>query len=273
MDDQPRRASRASLPSRLLSAALAFVICLLAGQPSAQTLIKLDKRHVKWGALAYGTGAEVTYAYLRQPLADPEARNCKRMLPPDHALAPSGVDHARFDREVRRAFALWSEVANIRFREVQDSATAQIVIGAQADPRGIAYVNVTLGEKRNDAISELTRATICLNPVVDWTPVHDGDPMTYHVRRVIAHEIGHAVGLDHLGPEGGLMGFRYIETATTPVAELSPADIAAIRTLYGPLDGVIAVASPAQPTDRPTASASPAASRALVPAIAPAALP
>ena len=266
MDDQPRSPSSSSLPRRLLTAALAIVICLLAGQASAQTLIKLDKRHVKWGALAYGTGAEVTYAYLREPLADPDARNCKRMLPPDHALAPSGVDHARFDREVRRAFALWSAVADITFREISDSTKAEIVIGAQADPRGIAYVNVTLGTERSDAISELAQATICLNPLVDWTPVNDGDPATYHVRRVIAHEIGHAVGLDHLGPEGGVMGFRYIENATTPVAELSPADIAAIRTLYGPIEGVIAVAAPAEKTTRPAAAS---ASRALIPAILP----
>ena len=237
----------------LVRAALAGIVaCFLAGPVAAQALIELEKRHVKWGALAYGTGAEVTYAYLREPLADPEARNCRRMLPLEQVLRPAGIDDAAFTAEVLESFALWSEVADIRFREVGELDDAQIVIGAQADPRHIAYANITLGEQRSDRLTALERATICLNPEVAWILIGDGDLSTYVVRRVIAHEIGHAIGLDHPGPLGGIMGFRYVEPTSGPMAALEAGDIAAIRTLYGPLDNAdptLPAAAPA-PIDR-----------------------
>ena len=43
------------------------------------------------------------------------------------------------------------------------------------------------------------------------------------------HEIGHAIGLDHPGAAGALMGFRYDEKLAGPTAS----DSGAAQKLYG----------------------------------------
>lgn len=222
---------------RLVWLALAVVLLAVVAGPAAQGrvpgLIKLDGWNIKWGPLAYGTGAEVTYMYLRQAHADPAARNCRHMQPLAAMLSRSSLSQERFDQEFKKAAALWSAVANVAFREVAELDAADILIGSQAEPRGIAYANVTMGEGPSRGIAGLARAAICFNPEMPWMVSRDGDPKTFHIRPVIAHELGHAIGLDHLGPEGGIMGFRYVEADDRPLAQLSAADIRAVSRLYG----------------------------------------
>src|SRR5690606_1561780 len=58
----------------------------------------------------------------------------------------------------------------------------------------------------------------------------DGNLDVYDLRYTIAHEIGHAIGLDHPGPAGQLMSYRYDEKQTGP----QPGDINGAAMLYGP---------------------------------------
>jgi hypothetical protein len=55
---------------------------------------------------------------------------------------------------------------------------------------------------------------------------------------VATHEIGHAIGLDHQGRDRGIMGFAYLERASS-IAEvrLAATDIAAAVQLYGGMHG------------------------------------
>jgi len=71
---------------------------------------------------------------------------------------------------------------------------------------------------------------LLLNPKEPWKIGFDGNLGVYDLRYTFMHEIGHAIGLDHPGSSGAIMGFRYDEQ----VRELQPSDIAAAQLLYGP---------------------------------------
>ena len=221
-----------------LAGALASGFALLSG-PDASAgdgatylgfrLLDLEDQSVRWQTPAFGSGAVVTYAFANSPVTTEGARNCARMLPPEAAYAPSRVSEQAFRDEVAAAFRMWEEVANISFRETSDTDTAGILIGAQADPVGRAFTNVSLsGEAEGRKV--IGRSLICLNPKQPWKVGFDGHLDIYDLRYTMAHEIGHAIGLDHPSAAGQLMSYRYDEKQ----ADLQPGDIKGAVLLYGP---------------------------------------
>lgn len=213
-----------------------FILCCallgFGGTCAAETrvlpgfrLLVLDEQLARWQR-----GSTVTYAFLEGPEAFPSARNCGAMVPVAPMLARSRVTFARFKREAASAFRMWAHAANIGFREIADSSRADIVIGAQAEPRGRAFTNVALKEDPPSGAPAIDRSLICLNPDVSWKIGFDGNLAVYDLRYTLAHEIGHAIGLDHPGAAGQLMSYRYDELH----AALREGDIAGARRLYGP---------------------------------------
>lgn len=211
---------------------LALSLTMIAAAAQAgdtRGLIAFAGRNVKWGPSTYGTGAEVTYAFLDRARSSPVARNCSEMLPLRSLTKRSAIAMEAFRAAVRRATALWSNVAPLSFREVDDPLVANVLIGAQKGDKGVAFTNVSRDDGKGP-LASLTQASICLDPSERWSAAWDGDPGTYDVDRVLAHEMGHAIGLDHLGRAGGIMGYAYIEQREL---RLSAADIAAVTRLYG----------------------------------------
>jgi hypothetical protein len=235
---------RLKLAATLWWALAIFALPAAAGE---FRLLVLDNAYVKWGDAVLGTGATVTYAFATREIVNSEARNCKDLMP-FAALASSAKQPLdRLHAEAREAFASWEQVSGLRFRETSNVDTAGIIIGTETSP-GLAFTNVepakpTVTARLAAAISDwiaspkgastrvnaIRQSLICLNPGQTWKIGFDGDLKTYDLRYALTHEIGHAIGLDHPGAAGALMGFRYSETFRGPQS----GDIEAAQTLYG----------------------------------------
>lgn len=199
------------------------------GHASAYRLLVLDGHPVKWGEGRFGAGISLSYSFVREPVAFPNAINCKTMVPVAALLERSAIAADAFEAAVRGAFREWERVANLRFTYVADPAAADILIGAQAQPQGIAFANVQHDRSATGSIAPITRASICYNPLLSWEAGLDGDRKTFSVGQITAHEIGHTIGLDHPGRTGQLMGYRYAEE----VPGLQPGDVMGAVKLYG----------------------------------------
>ena len=218
-------------------------------------LLTLNGSLVKWGKPALGASATVTYAFAIKTQTFKGARNCTSMAAFDRLVTASGFGVESLRDEVRAAFDEWERVSAITFLEIDRAEDAGIVIGSQGKPAGWAFSNVVpmtqsadrpvtvqkalggIGDKaeqhpttRVPTVDSIRQSLICLNPMKPWKVGFDGDLKVYDIRHTIAHEIGHAIGLDHPGASGSLMAFRYDEKIDGPQA----GDIAAVQRLYGP---------------------------------------
>ena len=200
--------------------------------PPPYELIVLDGGRLKWDLPVSGVAAAVTYSVVAVPREFDGARNCQGIVPLSGILASAAATRSAFDRELKAAFAAWSAIADISFHQV-NSAEADILIGAQAQPRGRAFTNVDFDRTEpstKSGVRSLRRSVICLNPNRPWKIGFDGNLNVYDLRYTLMHEIGHAIGLDHPGAESELMDFRYTEAFRSPQA----GDIAGASALYGP---------------------------------------
>ena len=216
---------------------LIAVTCIAhAGEPATFfgfRLLDLENQSVKWQSPRWGDGAAVTYAFATRPTTTAGARNCAKLLPPTAAYEPSRISPSAFRREVAAAFRMWEVVADISFRQIDDEKAANILIGAQGEPVGRAFTNVELKPASADRRKVIARSLICLNPRQPWKVGFDGDLDVYDLRYTIAHEIGHAIGLDHPSAAGQLMSYRYDELQPG----LQPGDIKGAALLYGARPG------------------------------------
>lgn len=217
-----------SLRNELLCSICALIVGILASPAQADEafrLLDIDGHPVKWGTPKLGAGAVVTWHFATRT-SQSGAVNCRAITPIEPLLAHSRIPLVAFERATERALSTWQAVANVRFVRVGEDKPANLTLAAEAVPDGTAYTDVT-PTSPSGGISSISRAVICLNPKLQWTTAHAKGRKS--VAYVLAHEIGHALGLDHPGPTGELMSFEYSETIQT----LQPGDIAGVVSLYG----------------------------------------
>jgi hypothetical protein len=250
-------------PDRLAVLAAAVLCCLasapsgIAGTIADYRLLVLDGGAVKWGPATFGAGATVTYAVISTAKHFDDARNCSDIVPLDGLLTANAVARTVFDGELARAFAAWSAVADITFVPGREAA-ADILVGAEAEPRGRAFTNVFRSPGAGSGPVAIARSVICLNPSEPWKVGFNGDLAVYDLRYALTHEIGHAIGLDHPGKPGELMDFRYREEFSS----LQGGDRAGVVKLYGPRTTIASAPVEKGATVTPSV-ATPVAERAL----------
>ena len=206
---------------------LVFLLPALASENEFR-LLELDGYKVKWGDQRLGTGASVSYAFANENLRFDDARNCSDLAPIE-ALFGKNLSMETLARETAAAFQAWERAAGLSFHQVDDAHHADIVLGAQGRPRGRAFANVSYAPDPQDGVRSIEKALVCLNPNHEWKVGFDGNKNVYDIRYTLIHEIGHAIGLDHPGPSGQVMGFRYTEA----FSDLQPGDRRGAQQLYG----------------------------------------
>lgn len=242
---------------------LGAVILAGADAVRAADLLRVEGSIVKWPPPATGATTVITYALLSRPYMVARTKktlspdNCGAMQPFSDIVASSAdVGEVSMRRELRSAFTAWEEAADVKFVEVREPRLAHIVVGATEAPAGRAFANLSLRGRRglqqspdkalggasdgasagsgaasdDKSIGLIEQAFICLNPKARWKVGFDGNLAVYDLRHAFMHEIGHALGLDHPGRTGSVMGFRYDES----IRGLQPSDIAAVQILYEP---------------------------------------
>lgn len=216
-----------------LAAMLMAALPAIAQQPrnpfGSFRQLKLDGNYVRWPLPKQGD-LTLTYKVLDGFQAFEGARNCRRMNGIDGVEHSSRIERAAFMTELKTAFEMWEAAADIRFREAAPGEQANILIGTQADPEGWAFADVFYDPGASGAVKPISLALVCLNPKKTWKIGFDGDLKVYDLRYTLAHEIGHAIGLDHPNTPGQIMGYRYEEN----FRELQTGDISGAAALYGP---------------------------------------
>ena len=181
----------------------------------------------KWGPPVMGTGATVTWSLMGT------GTSC--------AAEFAGCTITSFDdfmplgylNQVTKAFAAWSAVANITFVKVPDDGAA---FNADTDSGDIRLGGHTfdgafgiLAHGFYPPVNGNSAAGDIHFDIDETWALSFADP-GFSIFQVLAHEIGHAIGLDHTGVPSSLMNPFYSEAFTGPQAD----DIAGAQFIYGP---------------------------------------
>lgn len=221
-------ARRAASAIATAIATLLIVSPAIHAEGSNYKLLKLQGHLAKWPAAQPADAATtISYAFVDGIVHHKDARNCGSMQPVSRALTASNISMAQFREEFAKATRMWEEAANIHFVEADNPQAADILVGAQVKGVGRAFTNVELAGR--DGTRHIHRSLICLNPEMPWKIGFDGDLSTYDLRYTLAHELGHAIGLDHPSHAGSLMFYKYDETQTG----LTHGDMVGAALIYG----------------------------------------
>ncbi len=174
----------------------------------------------KWGSHTAGEGARITWGLARDGSA------CRI-----EGCARSGLSHlpklpGDYRSQVDRAFDAWSAVADIDF-VFKTKGSPDILIGAlDIDGRGDILADSNTRYWLDEPLGRAIESDIRFDTA-------DIDGLGDRLFNVLAHEIGHSLGLHHVDNKDALM-YKFVSTRFRgPQKD----DIAGVRYLYGSRSG------------------------------------
>ena len=207
------------LTKRFARWALAATLAL----PTLASAYVLGGANNKWGSAALGTGATISWSLTGSIDCSSEGSpTCSPLA----SFMPSG-----FLSEINAAFSAWSDVANLTFVQVVDNGVASGAAGTNADIRisGLSIFPGVFGYAYlpPPPTGFSIEGDVFFNSSVPWDIGFGGSGVS--IFQVAAHELGHALGLDHTLVPNSLMNPGLSEAFSGPQAD----DIAGIQALYG----------------------------------------
>lgn len=172
------------------------------------------------------------YAMVDKTIFFPDAYNCGTM---DNIASHMGGKNPdeRIVRVVEQALSIWAEVTHFEFKFVENIDDADIVFGAYSNPKSAYFGRAALRTSDRPFLDtpylEIQTGAVCLNAPKLWgtggAPI-DNKSLAY----LIAHEIGHVIGLNHADGDNHLMSQSF-EPPYQKVG-LSVGDTMGVQSLY-----------------------------------------
>lgn len=203
---------------------------LAPGTPTSSEFVLGPTSPGKWGPPVFGTGAVVTWSLMPSGATMEPGEGLSSAL---SSFMPAG-----FLAAIQAAFDAWSAVANLTFVQLTEVGVCNFQ-AAGCNQGDIRIAGTNLGGAGGTLAhgyyppsnGGLAAGDIHFDVNDGWDLVFDGTgDGAFSIFQVMAHELGHALGLDHTLVPASLMNAFYTEAFSGPQAD----DIAGMQFIYGP---------------------------------------